>query len=80
MTVLLLVNGCNKSYHPLMKTPAEVVIAVLGVRPLARSLGVVPATVINWRERGGTVPSKYHVRLIELSEGEITAGDLVYGR
>ena len=63
-----------------MQTPAEVVIEVMGVRPLARSLGVVPATVINWRERGGNVPSKYHVRLIELSEGEITAGDLVYGR
>jgi len=80
MTVLLLVNGCKYLYYPLMKTPAEVVIELLGVRPLARSLGVVPATVINWRERGGTVPSKYHVRLIELAEGKLTTGDLVYGR
>ena len=63
-----------------MKTPAEVVIEHLGVRPLARSLNIVPTTVIKWRERGGEIPSRYHKRIIELSEGEITPNDLVYGR
>ena len=63
-----------------MKTPAEVVIAELGVRPLARSLGIAPSTVLKWRERTGEIPSRYFQRLISLSGGIISAEDLVYGR
>ena len=63
-----------------MQTPAEVVISVLGVRPLARSLGIVPSAIIKWRERSGIIPSRYHKKIIELSQGEITPNDLVLGR
>jgi hypothetical protein len=63
-----------------MQTPAEVVTEVLGVRPLARSLGIVPSAVLRWRERGGEIPSRYHKQIIELSDGKITPNDLVYGR
>ena len=61
-------------------TPAEVVTKVLGVRPLARMLNVSPSTVGKWKEREGGIPSQYHKKIIELSEGEITADDLVFGR
>lgn len=63
-----------------MVTPAEAVINELGVRGLARSLEIAPSTVIRWRDRGGKVPSKYHIRIIDLSLGKITTNDLVYGR
>lgn len=63
-----------------MKTPAEVVIEELGVRPLARSLGIVPSTILRWREREGRIPSQYHRQIIELSEGKLSADDMVYGR
>ena len=63
-----------------MQTPAEVVISILGVRPLARSLGIVPSAIIKWRERGGIIPSPYHRKIIELVEGQITPDDLVLGR
>ena len=63
-----------------MKTPADTVIDVLGVRGLARSLQIAPSTVIRWRDRGGTVPSKYHIRIIDLAQGKISTDDLVYGR
>lgn len=63
-----------------MKTPAEVVIEELGIRPLARSLGIVPTTVLRWREKEGMVPSRYHQRIIALSKGRLNAEDMVYGR
>ena len=61
-------------------TPAEVVTHVLGVRQLARDLDVSPSTVIRWKDRGGNIPSKYHQKIIELSNGELDAEALVYGR
>ncbi len=61
-------------------TPAEVVIKELGVRPLARKLGVTPGCITRWRTRGGSVPHDYQARLIEFAEGRITTDDLVYGR
>lgn len=63
-----------------VKTPAETVIEELGVRGLARSLEIAPSTIIRWRDRGGNVPSKYHVRIIDLAAGKISTDDLVYGR
>jgi hypothetical protein len=60
--------------------PAEVVTQELGVRPLARQLGIAPSTVGKWKERTGGIPSVYHKRIIELAEGRITADDLVFGR
>ena len=69
----------NKAYTSSMKTPAEVVIAELGVRPLARSLGISPSTVLKWRERGGLVPSRYHLKILELSNNFLNADDLVHG-
>jgi hypothetical protein len=63
-----------------VKTPADTVIDVLGVRPLARSLEIAPSTISRWREGGGNVPSKYHIRIIDLAKGDISTDDLVYGR
>lgn len=65
------------------KTPAEVVIDLFGIRPLARELDVDPTTVIRWRSGDGLVPAAYHVPLLDLAkrDGEkLTANDLVYGR
>jgi hypothetical protein len=64
----------------MQQSPAEVVIEHLGVRPLARSLDISPSTILRWRERGGEIPSRYYMRIIELSENKISADDLVYGR
>lgn len=61
------------------QTPAQVVISLLGIRNLARELGVAPSTVLRWR-KAGVVRSKYHKRIIALSNGQITPNDLVYGR
>lgn len=62
-------------------SPAECVIEVFGVRPLARDLGVDTSTPIRWRERnGGLVPSKYHKKLIAKSRGRLTPEIMVNGR
>ena len=61
-------------------TPAEVVIHHLGVRPLARQLGVHPGCITRWRTRGGNVPHEWQKKIIELAKGKITADDLVFGR
>jgi hypothetical protein len=66
------------------QTPAEVVIAEFGIRPLAREIPVDPSTIIRWRERGdGLIPSRYHRRLLALAKAHgrtLTAADLVSGR
>lgn len=71
---------CLKRGDPDMarKTPAQVVIAELGVRPLARQLDVSPSTVCKWLHRG--IPSKWHASLLRLGKGSLTADDLVRGR
>ncbi len=64
-------------------TPAEVVIHELGVRPLARKLGVTPGCISKWKSRGGFVPDEYKIEIIRIAwkEGRIiTSDDLVYGR
>jgi len=61
------------------RTPAEVVINHLGVRPLARSLGIAPSAVMQWK-KSGKVPSKYHIKIIELSDGIVDPIALIYGR
>jgi transposase-like protein len=62
-------------------SPVEVVIKVFGgVRATARALGINPGTVSRWRD---TVPSKHHVRLIDLARRQgrrLTSNDLVRGR
>jgi hypothetical protein len=62
-----------------MTSPAETVIEVFGIRPLAKELDIAPSTVIRWRDRG-FIPSKYHVQIIDLSMGKLKPADLVYGR
>jgi len=77
----ILLSGCPiKSGKQKNMTPAEVVISVLGVRPLARSLGVSPGCVTRWRTRGGFIPSTYYAAILRLGEGKITSDDLVKGR
>jgi hypothetical protein len=64
-----------------MRKPAEVVIALFGVRPLARMLDVTPGAVAHWRDTG-LVPSKYHERLMSLAKQrrlKLTTDMLVYG-
>ena len=63
------------------RSPATVVTDEMGVRPLARQLGISPSTVVKWKVRcEGRIPSVYHRQIIELSEGKLTADDLVFGR
>jgi predicted lysophospholipase L1 biosynthesis ABC-type transport system permease subunit len=65
-------------------TPAEVVIAEFGIRPLARELNIDPTTIVRWRGSArGLVPSTYHTALLALADRErvpLTAEDLVNGR
>ena len=62
--------------------PAEVVTSELGVRPLARLLGLDPTAIMRWKKRK-LVPSEYHRQVIIVAEQQgvtITANDLVHGR
>ena len=64
------------------KTPADVVIEELGIRPLARALDRNPTTVLRWRD-SGLVPSTYHADILKLAAKQgktLTADDLVLGR
>lgn len=61
-------------------TPAKLVTNLLGVRPLARKLKTAPSTIIRWRYGDGLVPSKYQRQIINISEGRISAEDIVFGR
>lgn len=64
-------------------TPAEVVIADFGIRPLARDLDIDPTTVVRWRNRArGLVPSNYHVDLLKLAKRRgkpLTESELIRG-
>jgi len=65
------------------QTPAEVVIDLLGIRPLARELGIDPTTVVRWRQRDGLVPSAWHKPLLTLAPKlgvTLTETDLIHGR
>ncbi len=60
------------------QTPLELVKAQLGVRPLARWLGINPSTIVRWR-KSGLVPSKYHAEILTHPDCTLTANDLVLG-
>jgi hypothetical protein len=62
--------------------PAQVVINELGIRPLARELGVDPTIVSRWK-KSGLVPSNYHQQVLRIAAEfgrTLTTNDLVYGR
>jgi hypothetical protein len=48
-------------------SPAAHVVALFGVRPLARDLAVSPSTVMRWLDVG-LIPSKHHRRLLNLAK------------
>lgn len=74
-------------------TPADVMRwefdrARVSLRKIAAELGVSQSTVVRWCHArplgcGGIIPSRYHVRLLELARARgvtLTPNDLVYGR
>lgn len=71
-------------------TPAELVIDLFGIRPLAADLAAEtggtcsPTTVLRWRDRdGGEVPGRWHKPLLALAKQRrtrLTAEELLYGR
>lgn len=64
-------------------TPAEFVIELFGIRPLARELNVDPTTIVRWRQHGGLIPSNYHKPLLELAQRDrqkLTPEHLVNGK
>lgn len=65
-------------------TPAEVVIEIFGIRPLARELEVDPTTIVRWRRGpGGLIPSQYHKPLLLLAQRDrqkLTPEHLVNGK
>lgn len=62
-----------------LQKPPDAVIDELGVRPLARNLGVSTSTIYYW-QRDGHVPSRHHQAIIKLGAGKVTMEDLIYGR
>ena len=66
------------------QTPAEVVIELFGIRPLAAELQCSKSTIMRWRDSdAGLVPSQWHKPLLELARAQglrLTAEDLVNGR
>ena len=60
-------------------SPIEIAIDTFGIRPRARLLGIVPSTVLRWREKG-FVPIEYVGTVVQASDGAISEIDMVYGR
>lgn len=63
------------------KSPAAAVIERLGVRPLARELGLTPGAVSKW-QRKGLVPAKYHIAILAIARKRrkrLNATILVHG-
>lgn len=62
-------------------SPAAHVIGLLGVRPLAKALGLDPAAVIRWRERSsGRIPSRHLSGILALARKRgvaLTAEELI---
>jgi hypothetical protein len=52
---------------PARTSPAAYVVALFGVRPLARDLAVSSSTVQRWLLTG-LIPSKHHGRLLVLAK------------
>lgn len=69
-------------------TPAQLVIDIFGVRPLARIVGRDPSAVLSWlkdrpKGSGGLVPAIHHRKLILQAREHgkaLTEHDLVWGR
>lgn len=62
-------------------SPAQYVCKLLGVRALARELGLSPGAVSKWQHKG-TVPSDYHLRILEIARKQrkrLNATILVHG-
>lgn len=66
------------------QTPAEVVIELFGIRPLAGELSCSPTTILRWRDDpNGLVPSRWHGKLLELAKRQkvsLSPDMLVRGR
>lgn len=58
-------------------TPVQVVKRELGVRPLARHLGITARTICRW---GDDVPSHHQSAILALAGGRITADEIINGR
>lgn len=57
------------SVNAMKRTPADKVInAFGGIRPLARILGIDPATPVRWQERGGAIPRWHHDHILRLAK------------
>lgn len=50
-----------------MRKPATVVTELLGVRALARHLGLTPGAVSKWKNTG-LVPSKHHEKILDFAK------------
>lgn len=62
-------------------TPARYVCRLLGVRALARELGLSPGAVSKWQTLG-LVPSQYHVAILMIARKKrkrITERNLIHG-
>ena len=57
--------------------PAELVTRKLGIRPLARKLGLSPSAITQWKKRG-RIPTKYFSQLQKLEN--FTLEELVHGK
>lgn len=66
------------------QTPAEVVIELFGIRPLAAELSCSPTTILRWRDDPkGLVPSRWHGKLLDLAKRQkvsLSPDMLVRGR
>lgn len=57
-------------------TAAQIIDALGGAPAVSKALKLPVTTVANWRSRK-SIPARYHHSLIAISNGKITADDLV---
>lgn len=66
--------------------PADLVIELFGIRPLATDLKCSPTTILRWRNSptlAGEIPGQWHKPILALAKARktpLTADDLLYGR
>jgi hypothetical protein len=65
-------------------TPAELVIQLFGIRPLADAIGCSPTSIQRWRNsEGGKINPHYQSSILTLAARErvhLTAEELINGR